>query len=158
MTYNVMAKSKSSIKTKCVTRFKNSCSMMLIYQNLLFLSEASQWERQATIHWRGREAEEAAQERLPRLQIPTETPQKRKARLRVRKWGRWPFGGWGQPQPIPLQGPPPGRGPLWGSRVPSGWWAPPSCCRWAAGSLLLKPLRYHHCHSVRVICQGQHTD
>lgn len=117
-------------------------SKQIHFSNLYFFSppEASQWERQATLHWGGREAEEATQEGLPRLQIPTAAPQKWKAQFQFRKWGRRPFGGWGQPQPVPLQGSPPGSGPQWGSRVPSGRWAPPSCCRWAAGSLPQIPL------------------
>lgn len=112
--------------------------------------KAPQRERQAAFYRRGWAAEEAAQEGLPRLQIPATAPQKRKARFQFRKWGRQPFGGWGQPQPVPQQTCPPGSGPRWGSRVPSDRWAPPSCCRWAAGSLPQTPLTV----IVWSVCRG----
>lgn len=79
--------------------------------HLCFQSKASKWEWQAALHWRGREVEETAQKGLSRLQIPATKTQERKARLRFGKWGWRPFGGWDQPQPIPLQGSPPGCGP-----------------------------------------------
>lgn len=126
-----------------------------MFPNFIFLfhppsPKASQRERQAALYRRSGAAEEAAQEGLPRLQIPAAAPQKWKARFQFRKWGRQPFGGWGQPQPVPLQTCPPGSGPRWGSRVPSVRWAPPSCCRWAAGSLPQTPLNVIVCS----VCRG----